>query len=125
MSDEEEAPTPNLVIAEEPFLRAIKALNQKGLEGVTLFSGKMDIYHVLEWLEGMENYFESENVIEAQKVKVAKARMRGASLTWWKFVQAEREKEDKNPYANWKSMVRKIQQTHLPEDFEVQMHTKR
>ena len=48
----------------------------------------------------MENYFESENVIEAQKVKVAKARMRGATLTWWKFIKDERVKEGKKTYAN-------------------------
>jgi hypothetical protein len=60
--DEVEAPTPDLEIVEEPFLREIKALNQKALEGVPLLSGMLDIGHVIEWLEGIEDYFKSENL---------------------------------------------------------------
>ena len=105
---------------------AIKALNQKDLEGGPIFSGKLDTDHVLEWLECMENYFESENVREAQKVKVKKERMRGETLTWWKSTQDEKVKEGKKKtYANWKIMVSQIQQTYLPEDFEVKLNTKR
>lgn len=46
---------------------------------------------VLEWIESIENYFECEGIIEAQKVRFAKSRLQGQSLTWWKFVQEERE----------------------------------
>ena len=51
----------------------------------------MDIKLGMKWIEGMENHFECEGITEAQKVKVAKARFRGPSLTWWKFLQEERE----------------------------------
>ena len=52
---------------EETFLKAIKALGGKDLEGVSLFSGKMDIDAVMDWINVMENHFECEGVSEAQK----------------------------------------------------------
>lgn len=78
---EEDAPTPDLVILEEPFFKALKAINSKALEGVPLFSGKMDLDLIMEWIEGTKNHFECGGVSDAQKVKVAKSRSRGIALT--------------------------------------------
>lgn len=52
----------------------------------------MDFELVIEWIEGMENHFKSEGISKAQKVKFAKSRLRGKTLTWWKFLQEERER---------------------------------
>lgn len=122
---EDEVPAPDPIIDQEPFLKALKAMSGKSLEGVPLFSGKMEAESVMEWIEGMENHFECEGVTEAQKVKVAKSRMRGVVVTWWKFIQNEREREGKIPISTWKGMVSKIRETYLPEDYEVQLHRKR
>lgn len=67
-------------------------MSGKYLEGVPLFSGKMEVELVMEWIEGMKNHFECDGVTEAQKAKVAKSRMRGVAITWWKFIQNERER---------------------------------
>ena len=71
---------PDPILQEEPFLKEIKAL-----EGVPLFSGKMDIDAVMDWLEGMEYHFECEGISKEKKVKVAKSRLRYSTLTWWKY----------------------------------------
>ena len=125
VAEEDIIPEPNPILQEEPFLKAIKALGGKALEGVPLFSGKMDIDAVMDWLEGMENHFECEGISEAQKVKVAKSRLRGSALTWWKYLQDERVSMGKNPIANWSAMANKIKENFLPEDFEIQLHKKR
>ena len=101
IAEEDVIPEPDPPMPEEPFLKAIKALGGKALDGVPVLAGKMDSELVMEWIEGMENHFDCEGVTEAQKVKVAKSRLRGAALTWWKFIQEEREKEGKKPIANW------------------------
>lgn len=88
-------------------------MNTKAFEGLPHFSGRMDIDTVMEWIEGMENHFECEGVTEAQKVKVAKSRLRGAALTWWKYLQEERISMGKLPIANWKAMVSKIKENYL------------
>lgn len=122
---EEEAPTPDPVIPEEPFLKALKAINSKALEGIPLFSGKMDPDLIMDWIGGMENHFECDGVSNAQKVKVAKSRLRGSALTWWKFVQTERGKEGKSPIVTWKGMVAKIRQAYIPDGYEIQLHRRR
>ena len=78
---EEETPTPDLVLLEEPFLKVIKEINSKSLEGTPLYSGKMDLDLIMEWIEGMENHFECDGVFDAEKFKVAKSRLRGTALT--------------------------------------------
>lgn len=80
---EDKVPVRDPVIDQEPFLKALKEMSGKSLEGVPLFSGKMEVELVMEWIEGIENHFECEGVTEAQKVKVAKSRMRGATITKW------------------------------------------
>ena len=106
----------------ESFLKSLKAFGGKILENVSLFHGKMDIEVVLE---SIENYFECEGIINAQKVRFAKSRLNGQDLTWWKFMEEERENEGKKPIANWKAMVAKIKETYLLEDYEIQIHKKR
>ena len=90
IAEEDVVPEPYPILNEEPFLKAIKDLGGKALEGVPLFSGKMDTNAVMDLIDVMENHFDYEGVSEAQKVKVAKSRLRGLALTWWKCVQDER-----------------------------------
>ena len=65
VAEEDIIPEPDPILQEEPFLKAIKALGGKALEGVPLFSGKMDIDAVMDWLEGMENHFECKGISKA------------------------------------------------------------
>lgn len=90
MVEEDIVPKLDAIFLEEPFLKEIKALGGKALEGVPLFSGKMDIDLVRDWLEGMEKHFECEGILDAQNIKVAKSCLRGSTLIWWKCVQDER-----------------------------------
>lgn len=125
IDEEDIIPEPDPPLNEEPFLKAIKALVGKTLEQIPLFSGKMETETVMEWIEGMENHFDCECVIEAQKVKVAKSRLRVSSLTYWKYMQDERVRMGRKPIANWNAMVTKVKENYLPEDYEVQLHRKR
>ena len=58
-------------------------------------------------------------------MRVDKARLRGKNLTWWKFIQEERENMDKKLIANYKAMVTKIKEQYLPKDYAIQLHKKR
>ena len=125
VAKEDRIPEPDPILKEDPFLKALKALSGKTLEGVPLFSGKMEADLVMDWIEGMENHFECDGVTKAQKIKVAKSRLRGSTLTWWKFIQIEREKEGKQPISTWKGMVAKVKEAYLPKDYEIQLHKRR
>ena len=52
-------------------------------------------------------------------MRFEKSRLKGQALTWWKFVQEERESEGKKPIASWKDMAAKIKETYFPEDYEI------
>ena len=101
MEDVIPKPNPPITNDQEPFLKALKTLGGKNLDNLPMFHGKMDVEVVLECIESIENNFEYEGVTEVQKVRVAKYRLKGQALTWWKFVQEERESEGKKPTANW------------------------
>ena len=72
----------------------------KALEGIPFFSENMDTKLVMEWIEGMENHFEFEGVTKTKKVKVAKSRLRGSTLTWWKYLKEDRGRMRKKPIEN-------------------------
>lgn len=61
-------------------------MSGKSLEGIPLFSEKMELDLVMDWIEGIENHFECDGVNEEQKERVEKSRLRGSTLTWWKFI---------------------------------------
>ena len=105
---EEEELKPDLVLPKEPFLKALKALSGKALEGVPLFSGQMDPDLVVDWIDNIENHFECDGIFEVQNIMVAKSRLRRSTLTWWKFVQTEIEKDRKGLIVTWKGMVNKL-----------------
>ena len=65
IEEEDVITKPDGTLNEEPFLKAIKPLRGKALEGVPLFSGKMDIDAVMDWVDGMENHFDYEGVKKA------------------------------------------------------------
>lgn len=48
MAIEDEEPTPDLVLIEEPFSKALKAMSGKAPEGIPLFSGKMEVDLVMD-----------------------------------------------------------------------------
>ena len=81
IDEEDVEPEPDPSMQEEPFLKALKTISGKSLEGIPLFIGKMDLELVMEWIEGIENHFECKGLTEAQKVKVAKSRLRRPALT--------------------------------------------
>lgn len=66
---EDEVPTPDPILTEAPFLKALKDMSGKALEDIPLFSGKMEADLVMDWIELMENHFMCDGIIEAQKIR--------------------------------------------------------
>ena len=72
----------------------------------------------IEWIEGIEIYFECENVVESQKFKVDQEIMREKWSHSGSLCKL-RVKIGKGPIVSWKGMVAKIKETYLPKDYEV------
>lgn len=85
-----------------------------------MYSGKLDSKEVLDWIDAMDNYFEYKEVANEQKVKFAKTKLKGLTLTWWNYVQEETVKKSKAKISSRDRMVSKIKIQFLLGDHAIQ-----
>lgn len=88
MGEEEENPQGQ---EEEEFLadhrylvNALKSMERRTMDqksNLLIFSGKMDFNGVMDWIESLNKFFEFEDIADNQKMKIAKSKMQGATLT--------------------------------------------
>ena len=92
----------NLLADQSYFIEALERVGKKDAKGdLPIFLGKMDVDAIVDWIEALNNHFECENIAEKDKVKIAKSKLKGPTLTWWNFTQGERVKEGKNMITSW------------------------
>lgn len=72
----------------------------------------------------MDNHFESEDILDEQKVKVSKKKLKGHALLWWDYKKTKRRKQGKSRIVSWDKMVAKFKGKFLPKDYEVQLYKK-
>ena len=112
-------------IDQRAMLEALERVGRKDQRSdLPMFSGKLNLEECMGWIEALDNHSKCDNVLESQRVKVAKSKMKGSSLSWWNFLQNERIEEEKEPIATWKRMKSEIKKQFILEDYEVIMHQK-
>ena len=57
------------------------------------FKGKMNLNVALDLTKALTSFFECEDIPEKKRVKIAKSKLKGATLTWWNFIQTKRVKK--------------------------------
>ncbi|GLJ41367.1 hypothetical protein SUGI_0856140 [Cryptomeria japonica] len=70
---------------EKTFLAVLKAVKGDHSDmklDLPMYGGKMDNEEVLDWMDSIDNYFDFKEVLEDQKVKLAKTKLKGSTLTW-------------------------------------------
>lgn len=80
---------------------------------------------MMDRIESLNNFFECKDIVDNQKMKIAKSKKQGVALTWWNFVQGERLKEGRGMITSWKKMIAEIKRVYVPRDYEVQLHKRR
>lgn len=63
---------------------------------IPIYSGKMDLEEFKDWIDALTSFFDYKKILEHQKVKIVKSKLKGSALIWWNFTQVERVKMDKN-----------------------------
>ena len=66
-----------------------------------------------------------EDIDEDTKVKIAKARLRGTTLTWWTSIQNGRIERRLDKISNWVRMKTMLKQQFLPSDLAIQLKIRR
>lgn len=103
------------------MLKAVKGDHSDMKLDFPMYGGKMDNEEVLDWIDSLDNYFDFKEVLEDQKVKLAKTKLKGSTLTWWNYTQPKRLRRGKPKINTWDKMVAKVKAQFLPGDYEVQI----
>ena len=101
VSDAEEEPQEQAAEPEEEgfetrFIKAIVGASSKPKLEVPMYEGSLDVEKLIDWISGMEKYFEYENVVDDKSVKFAVTRLQGHASLWWDGVQDERRQKGKS-----------------------------
>ena len=100
---EEEVLNPN----EEKLFKALTKIGKRPRFEVPTFSGKLNPEELINWINELE-YFEYEEIEDPDRVKFAKAKLKGHAKVWWQEVQLDRNNRGKEKITKWERMVAKL-----------------
>ena len=89
-----------------------------------VFLGNLKPDELIDWINELEEYFEYENIRDLDRVKFAKAKLKGHAKIWWQEVQLERKKRGKEKITRWYRMVDKLKKQFIPVDSELDLFKK-
>ena len=110
--------------AEERLFRAITKFGKRPTIDVGVFSGNLKPDELIDWINELEEYFEYEDVRDPDRVKFAKAKLKGHAKIWWQEVQLERNRRGKEKITRWDRMVDKLKRQFIPVDYELDLFKK-
>ena len=61
----------------------------------------LDAEELLDWIRGLDTYFDYEDVEEDKKVRHAVTRLKGHAALWWDELQADRSCKGKQNIKSW------------------------
>ena len=74
---------------EERLFRAISKIMKRPKIEVPAFSGNLNLEELIDQINECEEYFEYEDIEDPDRVKFAKARLKGHAKNWWQEIQLE------------------------------------
>ena len=104
---------------EEILFRAITKFGKRPTIDVGVFSGNLKLDELIDWINELEEYFEYKDIRDPDRVKFAKAKMKGHAKIWWQEVQLERNRRGKEKITRWDHMVDKLKKQFIPVDYEL------
>ena len=79
---------------------------------------------LIDQINELEDYFEYEDIRDPDRVKFAKARMKGHAKIWWQEIQLERNRRGKEKITRWDHMVDKLKKQFILVDYELDLFKK-
>ncbi|KAL5566080.1 hypothetical protein UlMin_029244 [Ulmus minor] len=86
------------------------------------FDGYMHIEDFLDWLDGVEDYFDCMGVEDHLKVRLVTYKLKGGARAWWKQLQHSRFLEGQNPVISWPRMRQLLRNRFLPTNFSQMLY---
>ena len=110
-----------LNLEEERLFRAISEIGKRPKFEVPTFLGNLNPEELINWINELEEYFEYEDIEDLDRVKFAKAKLKGHAKIWWQEVQLERNRKGKEKITRWERMVAKLKRQFIPMDYELDL----
>ena len=109
-NQEEQEEEEVLNLGEEKLFKALTKIGKRPKFKVPTFSGKLNPEELIDWINELEEYFEYEEIEDPDRVKFAKAKLKGHAKVWWQEVQLDRNNRGKDKITKWERMVAKLKQ---------------
>ena len=68
---------------EEKLFKALIKIGKRPMFKVPTLSGKLNPEELIDWINELEEYFEYEEIEDPDRVKFAKAMLKGHTKIWW------------------------------------------
>ena len=124
MGQEREGQGEVLNQVEERLFRAINKFGKRPIIDVCVFSRNLKLDELIDWINDLEEYFEYEDIRDPDRVKFAKANLKGHAKIWWQEVQLEINIRGKEKITRWDRMVDKLKKQFIPVDYELDLFKK-
>jgi len=85
------------------------------------FYGKLEPHAFEDWLTAIEDYFDWFVVLEEQKVRYIKMKLKGHARVWWGSVEEQLRQTQCPPISHWEEMKEQLKEKYLPIDYEQMM----
>ena len=86
MNQEEQEEEEVLNLEEERLFKALTKIEKRPKFDVPTFLGKLNPEELIDWINELEEYFEYEEIEDLDRVKFAKAKLKGHAKIWWQEV---------------------------------------
>ena len=113
-----------LHVEQNAFIDALKSIRGDFANKLPTYRGSINSEEVIEWIEAITSHFELNEAPKNDRVRIAKGKLRGSSLSCWNYIQGERIQNNKSMISSWEVMKAKIKAQFLPADHEVQLFKK-
>ena len=71
---------------EEKLFKAITKIGKRPKFKVPTFLQKINLEELIDWIHELEEYFEYEEIEDTNRVRFAKAKLKGHTKMWWQEV---------------------------------------
>jgi hypothetical protein len=105
--------------ANERLMNAIARMSSKTKMDILTYEGNMDAEELLDWIRGLDTYFDYEDIKEDKKVKHVVTKLKGHASLWWDELQADRRWKGKQKIKSWDRMVAKMKAKFITRDYQI------
>ena len=81
--EQHQDPPKEFPIDQKVFVDALKSIRGDVADTLPTYGGSLNSEEVIEWIEAITNHFQLNEVPKNDRVRIARRKLRGSTLSWW------------------------------------------